>query len=174
MSPATRSQRTVLFVLIGAVLAALLGCTPSTPQSSSAEPSSGLVSFSDTYVKSAAKGGEMAMSAVFGVLDNSSDQDVTLVSATSDAATTVEMHEMVMKDGAMKMQPKEGGFVVPAGKSTTLEPGGLHIMLIGLTRDIRAGDTVTTELTFSDGTQLSVDAIGRDLPNANESYEPQS
>ncbi len=97
-----------------------------------------------------------------------------MVKAWSDAASTVELHEMVMDGGAMKMRPKDGGFVIPARGTVNLDPGGLHIMLIGLTRDIKAGDTVNAELELSDGTTIPVTAIGRDMANANESYDPNA
>lgn len=132
------------------------------------------MTFSDAYVKAQPKTGEMPISAIFGVLQNSSGQDMTVVSASSDAASTVELHEMVMTGGEMKMQPKQGGFVVAPQSSLTLDPGGLHIMLIGLTRDIRPGDEVTVTLKMADGTSPTAQAVGRDLANANESYDPSS
>ena len=79
---------------------------------------------------------------------------------------------MVMDGGQMKMRPKDGGFVVPANSTAVLDPGGLHMMLIGLTRDIKAGDTVTAELEFSNGDKVTATAVGRDMANANESYDP--
>lgn len=147
------------------------GSTPATTAASSSTASVPLT-LSDGYVKAASKSGHMAMSAIFGELKNSSSSTVTVVSGTSDAAMTIELHEMVMKDGKMEMQPKQGGFAVPANGSLELGPGGLHIMLIGLTRDIKAGESLSAELTLSDGQKVTVSAVGRDLPNANESYAP--
>lgn len=165
-------------LLLVALLVLLAGCgsgsttSPAESGSSTTRAGSAGLTISDTYVKSAAKEGDMAMSAIFGVLSNPSDRDITLVSGSSEAASTVELHEMVMQGGAMKMQPRQGGFVVPAGSTLPLEPGGLHVMLIGLTRDIEAGDTVSATLTTSDGQNLDITAVGRDLANANESYAP--
>lgn len=167
--------------LVGAacLVAATTGCaapaTPASPAASSASAAASTaaaLTLTDGYVKAAGKSGDMAMSAIFGTLTNSSSSPITVVSGTCDAAMTVELHEVVMKDGSMKMQQREGGFVVPANGTLELGPGGLHIMLIGLTRDIKAGDPVTAELTLSDGQQVTVSAVGRDLPNANESYAP--
>lgn len=156
-------------------LVAAAGCSSATDAAAPAPaPTTTTVTLDDGYVKAATKDGDMAMSAIFGTLANPTDTEVTLVKATSDAAMTVELHEMVMDGGEMKMQPKEGGFAVPADGSTLLEPGGLHIMLIGLTRDIKAGDTVGVELEFSDGTTVAATAVGRDMANANESYDPNA
>ncbi len=154
-------------------LVGVTGCSESAGPSTPATSAAG-VTLTDGYVKAVPKDGDMAMSAIFGTLTNQTDTEATLVKATSDAASTVELHEMVMEGGAMKMRPKDGGFVVPAQGSITLDPGGLHIMLIGLTRDIRAGDTVNVELEFSNGATVAATAVGRDMANANESYDPNA
>lgn len=166
--------RTTLTALVAVTLLTLLaGCGGQTPATNGTEQPAPIgLTLSDSYVKAVPKDGEMPMSAIFGVLVNSSDRDITLVRGTSDVAGTVELHEMAMEGGGMKMRPRDGGFVVPAGGELALEPGGLHVMLIGLTRDIKAGDTVSATLTTADGQDVTVEAVGRDLPNANESYAP--
>jgi len=121
----------------------------------------------DPYVKAAAAG---EMTSVFGRLVNSGPDDLTVVSASSDAAESVELHEMVMADGAMVMREKPDGFVVPAGETVELEPGGLHVMLIGLSGDIEPGAQVTVTLTLSDGTEVELTAQAREMANAQESY----
>ncbi|WP_344812495.1 copper chaperone PCu(A)C [Microlunatus aurantiacus] len=178
-SPAALSWRRfpgLALVALAAVLALLgaAGCSSTaTPSSGSGTPStSAAVALSDGYVKATAKDGDMAMSAIFGTLTNTTGSDVSLVKASSDAAGTVELHEMVMDGGAMKMRPKDGGILVPANGTAVLDPGGLHIMLIGLARDIKAGDTVTADLEFSNGDKVTATVVGRDMANANESYDP--
>lgn len=121
----------------------------------------------DPYVKAAAAGD---MTAMFGHLVNPGGDDLTVVSASSDAADTVELHEMVMENGAMVMQEKPDGFVVPAGGTVELEPGGLHVMLIGLTRDIEPGAEVTVTLALGNGGEVEVTARAREMANAQESY----
>jgi copper(I)-binding protein len=96
------------------------------------------------------------MSAAFGTLENTSDHDITLVSAESPASTMLQLHETVANDsGAMVMKEKQGGFVIPAGGSFALEPGGNHIMLMDLTAPLAAGDEATFTLTFSDARPTS-------------------
>ena len=158
---------TTLTTLVTITLLTLLaGCSgPST----AAAPA---IAIRDPYVKAAFKEGPMPMSAIFGVLTNASDQPVTLVRGTSDAANTVELRETVMRNGSVEMQQREGGFVVPPRGELALEPGGLHVMLIGLRRDIRAGEPVSATLTTADGEQLTIEAEGRDVSDANESSNP--
>lgn len=160
---------TTISRLTGIVAAALLlaGCAAPAPQVAAA-PEADSVTMSDAWVKSAEEG----MSAAFGVLANSGDNDVTIVSASTEASPMIELHETVESEsGEMMMQQKEGGFVVPAGGSLALEPGGNHIMLMGLVTAIRAGDEVTFVLTFSDGSTLEFTAPGKDFSGANENYE---
>jgi periplasmic copper chaperone A len=124
------------------------------------------VRVSDAWVKAAAEG----MTAMFGTIRNDSAMPLTVTGASTDLATTVELHETVMVDGAMQMRPRAGGFTVEAGKTFTLAPGGNHVMLMGLTRAVKAGDQVTVTLKLGDGSTLVVQAIGKDFAGAKESY----
>ena len=150
--------------------AALTGCGSSTPaaETSPAENDAAPLSMSGAWAKAAEAGG---MTGAFGTLENSGSEDVTVVSASSPAASTVELHEVAMDDdGAMVMREIEGGFVVPAGSDYLLEPGASHLMLMGLTDGLLAGDTVTITLELADGSTLDVDAVAKDFAGANESY----
>ncbi|MEQ6903193.1 copper chaperone PCu(A)C [Nocardioides sp. YIM 152588] len=126
------------------------------------------VTVTDPWVK--AVDGEM--SAAFGVLTNDSDADVTLVSAETEVSGMVELHETVQNDdGSMAMQAKEGGFAIPAGGEHVLEPGGDHIMLMGLTGALEAGTTVTLTLTFDDGSTTELEATVKPFDGADEEYQ---
>lgn len=80
-------------------------------------------------------------------LKNSGAAADKLVSATADVARKVEVHEMAMDNGVMKMRPVNG-LEIPAGQSVELKPGGYHIMFMGLKQQLKAGDTVKGVLTF--------------------------
>ena len=161
------------FTLAAAVLAvsaaALTGCGSSTPAAdTSAADDAAALSMTGAWTKAAEAGG---MTGAFGTLENSGDEDLTVVSASSSAASAVELHEVAMDDdGAMVMREIEGGFVVPAGSEYLLEPGASHLMLMGLTAGLLAGDTVTITLELADGSTLDVDAVAKDFAGANESY----
>lgn len=162
------------FTLAAAVLAvsavALTGCGSSTPaaETSPTADDAAVLTMSGAWAKAAESGG---MTGAFGTLENSGDEDLTVVAASSPAASTVELHEVAMDDdGAMVMREIEGGFVVPAGSEYLLEPGASHLMLMGLTDGLLAGDTVTITLELADGSTLDVDAVAKDFAGANESY----
>ena len=129
------------------------------------------VTLKDAWIKTGKSG---AMTAVFGTLTNPGTAEVTVKGGMSDIAKMIELHEVVMQDGAMKMQPKAGGFTIPAGGTHVLEPGHDHIMVMGLTKDVVAGDMVTVELMLSDGSKVTVDAVGKDFTGANETYAPSA
>jgi periplasmic copper chaperone A len=95
-------------------------------------------------------------SAAYMVLRSSGAAD-SLLAVTTDVAEVVELHT-VERDGAiMRMRPVPQ-IDVPAGGSTTLEPGGLHVMLIGLRRDLQAGETIRLTLNFANAGEVIVEA----------------
>ncbi len=100
----------------------------------------------DAYARAS---GPMARAgAVFMVIHNHSDKDVTLIGAKSDVARTIELHTHIMEDDVAKMRQIEGGIVIPAGEMHALERGADHVMLMGLTRKLADGDKVELELSF--------------------------
>lgn len=163
--------------VFGVALLALTGCGTSdtantnTQQEEAASQTQAADSIiiEDAWVKSAEPG---EMTAGFGTLENSSDQDVIVVSVESSASPMMELHETVADDsGQMTMREVEGGFTIPANDHLHLEPGGNHLMLMDLPEPIKAGEEVTFTLTFSDGSTLEFTAVVKDYAGANETYD---
>jgi copper(I)-binding protein len=102
-------------------------------------------------------------------ITNRGTADDTLVSATSPVAGVTQIHEMKMEGDVMKMNEVEGGLVIPAGQSLTLEPGGFHIMFMELKQAFVEGSMVPVTLTFANaGTvevELMVGPINADEPS---------
>jgi len=71
---------------------------------------------------------------------------VKVVAASSPVAEVVEIHEMKMDNGVMKMRAVEA-LPLPAGQPVALKPGSYHVMLMGLKAPIKAGETVPLTLT---------------------------
>ncbi|SCG55681.1 copper chaperone PCu(A)C [Micromonospora zamorensis] len=170
----SRRSATVLTAAILAVGAAGCGSSdspsaaqPSPSVSASANPDAGVIGIRDPWVKAADKG----MTAAFGTLVNDGDSDVTLTSATT-SVSSMELHEMAMKDGRMVMRQKQGGIVIKAKGTHALEPGGDHLMLMSLTRPVQAGDELTFTLTFADGRTQQFRAVAKPFTGAQESYAP--
>ncbi|NCT84457.1 MAG: copper chaperone PCu(A)C [Comamonadaceae bacterium] len=75
-----------------------------------------------------------------------SAQPAKVVAASSPVAAVVEIHEMKMEDGVMKMRAVDA-LALPAGQAVALKPGSYHVMLMGLKAPIKAGETVPLTLT---------------------------
>lgn len=94
-------------------------------------------------------------------------QDTRLVEAKSPVASVVQIHEMSMEGGLMKMSELEKGLVLPAGKTLEFKPGGYHIMLQGLQQQIKEGDIVPLALTIESADKkrstIEVKAVARAL-----------
>lgn len=73
-----------------------------------------------------------------------------VVAASSPVAAVVEIHEMKMDDGVMKMRAVDA-LALPAGQAVALKPGSYHVMLMGLKGPIKAGETVPLTLTVEGG-----------------------
>ena len=76
-----------------------------------------------------------------------------LVEVESPLAARVEMHATSMAGGVMSMARLDR-VVVPAGGKVAFAPGAYHLMLIGLTKTVKAGDRIPATLTFSSGAKL--------------------
>ena len=74
-------------------------------------------------------------------------RDARLVAASSPAAGVVEIHEMSMDQGVMKMRAI-AGLDLPAGKTVELKPGGYHVMLMDLKAPVAADQPVPLTLVF--------------------------
>ncbi|MCS6711894.1 copper chaperone PCu(A)C [Brachybacterium sp. EF45031] len=118
-----------------------------------------------------AKAAETGMTGVFARIVNTGDATITLVAAESDAASRVELHETAPDgSGGMSMNQKEGGFPIEPGAALELAPGGDHIMLMGLTRPVPPGESITITLRFADGSTVALEAVAKEFAGANESY----
>ena len=138
-------------LLILVLALALAACAPAAP---------GLLHVQDAWARpmmAGANGG-----AFFTIVNPEAEPD-RLLGASSDVASAVELHRTSMQDGVMQMAPQE--FVdVPAEGELLFAPGGLHVMLIGLTRELKAGETFWLTLHFERAGDLSVEVTVGDAP----------
>lgn len=98
-----------------------------------------------------------AMGAMYMTIRNPTGSPDRLIKAQSDVSQVVELHNVAMKDGVMSMYPVEA-IEVPANGEAVLKPGSFHVMLIGLTRDLVAGETMSVTLTFEQAGDVTVQA----------------
>jgi copper(I)-binding protein len=89
-------------------------------------------------------------------LEIRSDSDAKLVAAKSPVIPRVEVHEMSMAGGVMKMRQVKA-IPLPKGETVKLEPGGYHIMLMNLKKPIAAGEKIPlTLIVEADGKRQEV------------------
>lgn len=143
--------RLACVLLLGAALAA---CQRAQAPPDGRAPVAG-IEIIDGWARPVARAeGATANSAAYFTLANRATERIVLVGAHSDAATRTEIHETRIENGVMRMRPVTE-VELPAGAEVRFEPGGLHVMLMGLQRDLVAGDSLELVLEFDDGTTRS-------------------
>lgn len=95
--------------------------------------------------------------AAYLTIDNEKLQQDKLLSAECLAAQHIELHNHIHEDGVMKMRPVQ--HVEIKDKLTEMKPGGLHIMLMNLTKDLKENDKVSMKLTFEKAGSVTMDFI---------------
>src|SRR5215510_4146608 len=95
------------------------------------------------------------ITAAYMVIENHGDADLFLLSASTEVAEVVELHKMELSDGMMKMRRVES-ITIPAGGTAELKPGGYHLMVIGLKKQLKDGDQVSMTLHFSNNIEKLV------------------
>lgn len=88
-----------------------------------------------------------------------------LVGVQTPVAARAEMHQMSMAASVMSMR-RLARTPLPATRTTAFAPGGLHLMLIGLKRPLKAGDSFPATLAFASGGRITVNFTVADRPPA--------
>jgi periplasmic copper chaperone A len=102
-----------------------------------------------------ASAGPARNGAAFFAVENSGRAD-RLVAASGDVAQRVELHVHRMEGNVMQMRQVEA-VEVPAGGTAILQPGGFHVMLIGLEQPLKEGDRFPLTLTFEQAGEITVE-----------------
>ncbi len=102
------------------------------------------------------------VAAVYLTLRNPTTKPISIVGVECSLASHAMIHETQTESGQSKMRPHEQ-LVVPPGKTVKLEPGGLHIMLHGVTHPAAVGQSVPLALLLADGNKVQVAAVVRPL-----------
>ncbi|KHD25963.1 hypothetical protein NM09_04230 [Vibrio caribbeanicus] len=98
-----------------------------------------------------------ATSAVFAEIMNRSKNDRVIVSASTEAAGKVELHDVIKEGDVMKMRQIES-ITIPANGKVELKPGSLHIMLFDLTQPLVEGEAIDVQITFANGQKQTFNA----------------
>jgi periplasmic copper chaperone A len=113
------------------------------------------ISTSEAWARPGPAGGETA---AYLVITSTSDAADTLVSVSSPVAASVDLHETSTDASGMTGMDPMDGMEIPAGGTVTLEPGGMHLMVTGLTDGLAVGDTLDLDLVFQNAGTVRVQA----------------
>lgn len=145
-------QKTILLIFVSLLL--LSACQP-------ARVTTGVLDVKDAWARPTAKGDN---GAVYFMIENGTSQEDVLLSGQTDIASAVELHLSQVEGDHMSMHHQEQ-IVLPAGETVEFSPGGLHVMLVGLTRDLSPGDTFDITLLFEQAGEKNVTVTVKDDVN---------
>ena len=114
----------------------------------------GTVAIHDAWARASL--GQTGTSAAYMTLETSGEEADRLVAAASPVAASAELHTHLMDGGVARMRPVAAVEIAP-GAPTVLEPGGLHIMLIGLEEKLVEGATLPLSLTFEEAGTIDLE-----------------
>lgn len=98
----------------------------------------------------------ISMGAFYFTITNNGEETDRLVMIETEMAHVVEIHDVEIEDGVMKMVPMHDGLEIEPGETITFEPGGYHVMLIGITESMLDGEDFQATLHFEHAGELEI------------------
>ena len=135
------------------LVAAVLGLLAAPAQAT--DVTAGPLKISAAWARATPKGAKVGGG--YLTISNTGDAPDRLVGAASAVAKEVQVHEMSMADGVMKMRPVTGGLEIKPGATVTLKPGGYHVMFVGLAQPLKPGEHFKVTLEFAKAGKVDVD-----------------
>jgi periplasmic copper chaperone A len=114
----------------------------------------GDITIDKAWSRATPKGADVG--AGYMVVHNSGATPDKLTGGSADFAS-VEIHQMKMEKGVMKMSEMKNGLDIPARGTVKLAPGGYHVMFTHLTKPLVKGETVKATLDFEHAGAVTVD-----------------
>jgi copper(I)-binding protein len=93
----------------------------------------------------------------FMTIVNGGTEADRLLKVSSAVSDMVQIHEMKVEDGVMKMGEIPGGIEVAPSATVELKPGGLHVMFMGIKAQLKEGESVKAVLTFEKAGDVEVE-----------------
>jgi len=129
----------------------------------------GSLEITDAWSRATPKGAKTGVAYV--KIHNAGAEADRLVGASSDAADRVEVHEMTMDHGVMKMRPVTNGLEIKPGSTVELKPGGGHLMLTGLKKPLVRGEQVKGTLTFEKAGSVELNYAVKGIGEESSGHE---
>ncbi len=141
------------FVVAGAAVLALAGCSSSSPDTAASSAPAAGVEVDGAYIM---PNGDVA--GMFADVRNTGTEAVKLTGGSAEGVGMVQIHEYVKEGTKETMKEIPGGLEIPAEATVELVPGSYHVMMMDVTADWQVGDEVPVTLDFSNGQQVQVEA----------------
>ena len=123
-----------------------------------------------TQAWSRATPGGAKIGGAYLTIENKGSAPDRLIGGSGEVSAKIEVHEMAMNGGVMKMRPVEGGLSIDPGKTVKLAPGGFHLMMMDLKSPLKQGDKMPVTLEFEKAgkvaVSLDVQGVGAQGPAA--------
>src|SRR5262249_30254686 len=153
---------------ISLLAAAFIACLAATPSRADDVKAGDLV-ISQAWTRATPGGAKTGGG--FLTIENKGSSPDKLIGVSADAAGKIEVHQMAMDGGVMKMRPLEGGLAIEPGKTVKLAPGGYHLMMTDLKAPLKQGDKLPVTLQFEKAGKvqvtLDVQGVGAPAPSGN-------
>jgi len=111
--------------------------------------------------------------AVYMIIKNIGNQDDNLTSASSDDSEMTMIHQTVREENIAKMIHVMGGIDLPKGKAIKLEPGGYHLMLMGINKNLSLNDRISITLSFKNNKNIEINPIVKIRPPKALKHTPK-
>ena len=138
-------------IILGFVASLFLVACGEQSETQASQPAAEVIKVENAYIRAMPPG--QKVTAMFLGLNNTSATPHKLIRAESNISESVELHEHKHDNGMMKMRQVEN-VAIPAEGTTTLQPGGYHIMMINLKQNLQLGQKVPVTLVFEDESSL--------------------
>jgi copper(I)-binding protein len=95
----------------------------------------------------------------YATITNRGQEPDRLIGGKAAGAEAVEVHEMSMQDGVMRMRQLEKGLEIAPGETIKLKPGSYHLMMIGLKQPYQEGEAVKGSMTFEKAGTVDIEFV---------------
>lgn len=114
--------------------------------------------FSDAWIKNLPP--PVPVRAGYMTIHNPQSRAISIIAIHSDAFASVEIHQTLMQDGMMRMDPVPNLTIAP-GETVQLTPGGLHLMMMQPAQPTRPGEVHRITIKFDDGSRQTLELTVR-------------
>jgi periplasmic copper chaperone A len=159
-------MRTAIVTSLLAILATYLAG----PLANAEDVKAGDLVISQAWSRATPNGAKIG--AGYFTIENKGKAADKLVGVSGEISGKIELHEMSMNNGVMKMRAVDGGLAIDPGKTVKLAPGGYHLMIMDLKSPLKQGDKIPVTLEFERAGKvavtLDVQGVGAQAPGGGD------